>query len=79
MPKTWLIRSYGDNLQVTNTVTGKTEDTGTVLIKSLVWPGSLNFFHKNQNHFVYIGKFFLYFLKISVINRIPIKELFKKD
>ena len=52
----WVLRSYNLNEQYIDEKTGKpTKNFGTVVVKSMWWPGACIFYNNERTSFVYCG------------------------
>ena len=50
----WVVRLMGDSTEY-KTETGKTVSNGVVVVRSLQWPGSYNFYYQGRYMHIYVG------------------------
>lgn len=52
----WVLRAYNVNTEQQDPKTGKlTVNNGTVVVKSLWWPGSVTFYNNQRHQQIYVG------------------------
>ena len=50
----WIVKECGDTTEYL-TENGKTVSNGVVVVRSLIWPGSFNFYHRGNYSSIYVG------------------------
>lgn len=51
----WVLRAYNINTDQKDPKTGKLVNNGTVVVKSLWWPGSVTFYNNQRYQQIYVG------------------------
>lgn len=52
----WVLRSYGTKESFVDPKSGKTNvNFGTVMVKSMWWPGAYTFYNNQRTQFIYCG------------------------
>ena len=50
----WIVKECGDTTEYL-TESGKTVSNGVVVVRSLIWPGSFNFYSQGKYSCIYVG------------------------